>query len=86
MAEDLSVKDILFLLSQFSGSVDENVDSWLNQAEIIQLTYRVDDRRMKIIFIRKLSGRAKTWFHSKAENLRLDLGNLCNEFKCLFST
>ena len=68
----VGIRAIADQLSEYSGESD-GFEKWRTQSELLREAYHLDEASTKALLIMRLKGRALSWFHSKAEHVRLEL-------------
>ncbi|XP_078042224.1 uncharacterized protein LOC144472765 [Augochlora pura] len=80
----LSVKVIGDLLSDFDGR-NQIFRNWERQLKLLISTYGLDQNFSRILIVSKLKGEALQWFHSRSENLEINVDELLGSMETMFS-
>lgn len=77
--------ELAALLPEFSGHQD-NVCNWIQRVDAIQATYGVPNEIIQLIAMGKLTGNARTWYHSKPDYITMDWPMLKIEIQTMFDS
>ncbi|KAF2896112.1 hypothetical protein ILUMI_10063 [Ignelater luminosus] len=78
----LGYGDICQLLCQYNGSGEINL--WFQRINLIQETYKVEDRILTLAVVNKLNDKALDWFHSKPSHVELSWKELETQLTDMF--
>lgn len=84
MTSAVRIREISDLLADFTGEND-TFDTWKGQAEILRMTYQLNENAMKILLSSHLKGRAQEWFHSTPAHLQLTTEELFEQMNRMFN-
>lgn len=70
--KDIGMQDVGNLIPEFSADADEDIVGWLERVEGIMTVYGVEKKRLLLIALSKLRGRALRWFNSCPKHIELD--------------
>ncbi|XP_026467877.1 uncharacterized protein LOC113371470 [Ctenocephalides felis] len=65
--EGISSSELLATIPIFDGSSEQCIEAWFERVEAVRDAYEVPKKKMAVLIISKLSGRARQLYDSKAE-------------------